>query len=119
MKTILSRTMWVGRATVFLVGLAVILALVFGAASTALGANGMAFILGESNSATKMSTLIKKGVGPALGLKVGAQQPPLSVNAAVGTATNLSADELTARTRTRSCRSSGRRRTRAPSCPTR
>ena len=32
--------MWVGRATVFFVGLSVILALMLGLASTALGANG-------------------------------------------------------------------------------
>jgi hypothetical protein len=35
--------MWVGRATVFLIGLAVILALLFGAASTALSATGKPF----------------------------------------------------------------------------
>jgi hypothetical protein len=44
---------------VFLVGLAVILALVFGVASTALGANGGSFVLGKAaNSATKMTGLV-------------------------------------------------------------
>jgi hypothetical protein len=38
----------VGRATVFLVGLTVILALVFGVASMALDANGVPFTLGEA-----------------------------------------------------------------------
>jgi hypothetical protein len=35
-----SKVMWVGRAAVFVVGLAVILALVFGIASAALAGNG-------------------------------------------------------------------------------
>ena len=47
---------WVGRATVFLVGLAMILALVFGVVSTAMGANGDPFILGKAaNTATRMT----------------------------------------------------------------
>jgi hypothetical protein len=36
-RSVFGKVMWVGRATVFLVGLAVILALVFGAASVAFG----------------------------------------------------------------------------------
>ncbi len=52
---------WVGQATVFPVGLAVILAMVFGVASMALGANGKPFILGKGNFATKISTLTKSG----------------------------------------------------------
>jgi hypothetical protein len=55
--------MWVGRATVFLVGLAVILALVFGAGSAAIGANGQAWILGQPNVATAITSL-----GGALGV---------------------------------------------------
>ncbi len=39
-RNMASKVMWVGRATVFLVGLAVILALVFGVATMALGATG-------------------------------------------------------------------------------
>jgi hypothetical protein len=88
-----SKVMWVGRATVFLVGLAVILALVFGAASMALGANGKPFLLGRSNVATAVSTLIKRGPGPALSLRVGANQPPMVVNSA-GKVANLNADQL-------------------------
>ena len=45
--------MWVGRATVFLMGFAVILALAFGTASTALGANGKPFLLAKRNVATE------------------------------------------------------------------
>ena len=37
-RSVLGKVMWVGRATVFLVGLAVILALVFGVATSAFAA---------------------------------------------------------------------------------
>lgn len=93
-RSMVSKVMWVGRATVFLVGLAVILALVFGAASMALGANGKPFILGKKNTATKVSKLVRNAGGPALGLQVGAGKPPLTVNAAAGKAINLNADEV-------------------------
>jgi hypothetical protein len=94
LRSTVSKVMWVGKATVFLLGVAVILALVLGVASTALGDNGDPFLLGEKNVAAAVSTLTKEGVGPALSLKVGANQPPLQANAAAGTATGLSADEL-------------------------
>jgi hypothetical protein len=74
-KSVAKKVMWVGRATVFLVGLAVILALVLGVASTALGADGKPFLLGDSNVATKVSTLVKRGAGPALELRVGSGAP--------------------------------------------
>ena len=69
-----SKVMWVGRATVFLVGLAVILALVFGVASRALGANGANLIIGNGladtakNIATLPTKLTLRGTrtGPAL-----------------------------------------------------
>ncbi len=107
-RTIFSKVMWVGRATVFLVGLAVILALVFGVASTAMSATGGAFILGKANGATSVSKLTASIAGPALTLvnqstldaatalniSVQSGKAPLKVNAAAGTATNLSADEL-------------------------
>ncbi len=85
-----SKVMWVGRATVSLVGLAVILALIFGVVSTAMGANGDQFILGKAaNTATKSTGLVGSIVdttkaalsvrntkgGPARGLQVPA---PLS-----------------------------------------
>ena len=66
LNTIFSRTMWVGRATVFLVGLAVILALVLGLASTAFGANGGSFILGKTNTVNATTTLVGSVAGPSL-----------------------------------------------------
>ena len=39
LRTAAAKVMWVGRATVFVVGLVVILALVMGVASTAFAAN--------------------------------------------------------------------------------
>jgi hypothetical protein len=89
-----SKVMWVGRATVFLVGLSVILALVFGVATTAMGANGNPFLLGKRNVASAISTLVKQGPGPALNLVVRAGQPPMAVNATAGKATNLNADKV-------------------------
>jgi hypothetical protein len=70
------KVLWVGRATVFLVGLAVILALVFGATTTALGANGKPLILGKAaNTASKVTGLVKGGAGPALRLRVDSGPP--------------------------------------------
>jgi len=85
-----SKVMWVGRATVFMVGLAVILALVFGVATSAMGANGKPFLLGRQNVASAISTLVKQGPGPALSLKVRAGQPPMAVNSSARV-TNLNA----------------------------
>ncbi|HEX6708729.1 MAG TPA: hypothetical protein VF068_00230 [Rubrobacter sp.] len=101
-----SRAIEVGRATVFAVGLAVILAVVLGVASTALPAvPGDPFRLGRMNSIDRLSTLVgttanamlrvdNNGTGPALSLEAGAGNPPVVVNAAAGKATNLDADEL-------------------------
>ena len=104
-----SKVMWVGRATVFLVGLAVILAVVFGVASTALGANGGNFILGQNNTASLLTKLTGQVPGGAalqvvntrpeagsMGLRVSVAQnrPPVVVNATAGKATNLNADKL-------------------------
>ncbi len=92
MKSIFGKVMWVGKGTVFLVGLSVILAAVMGVASMAFAAKGKPFILGKSNVATKVSTLIKKGAGPALDLRVGSG-PPLRVNSSAPVA-NLNADKV-------------------------
>lgn len=111
LKSATSKVMWLGRATVFMVGLAVILALVFGAASTALSATGGNFILGKANSAGAVSKLTTNIANPALqlvnnstgaaatalNLSVASGKPPLTVNAAAGKATNLNADKLDAR----------------------
>jgi hypothetical protein len=59
LRSAASKVMWVGRATVFMVGLAVILALLFGLASAALGANGKPLILGKAaNTATRVTGLV-------------------------------------------------------------
>ena len=102
-----SKVMWVGRATVFLVGLAVILALVFGVATTALGANGNPFLLGKSNVATALSKLtgnvngaamqvVNSNAGAddtALSLSVQAGESPMRVNSPTKVA-NLNADKI-------------------------
>ena len=108
-RSIVSKVMWVGRATVFLVGLAVILALVLGVASMALGANGGNFILGQNNTATLLTKLTGNvSGGPALqvanpntatgsrGLQVNVAEgkSPLLVNATAGKALNLNSDKL-------------------------
>ena len=96
LRRAVGKVMWVGRATVFLVGLAVILGTLFGLASTALGANGDFWKLGQGNSATNITTLGGRiGVnGPmleldnndggtddtALRLEVQAEEAPMSVN---------------------------------------
>jgi hypothetical protein len=87
-----SKVMWVGRATVFVVGLAVILALVLGAATAAFGANGDVFRVGQSNFASAVSVLDKSGAGPALRLLVDSG-PPLAVNSSSRVA-NLNADKV-------------------------
>lgn len=101
-----SEAMKLGRATVFAVGLAVILSMVLGVATSALAAMpGDPFRLGRINSIDRLSTLVgttanamlrvdNDGTGPALSLQAGAGNPPVVVNAAAGTATNLDADEL-------------------------
>jgi hypothetical protein len=107
-RSVVSKVMWVGRATVFLVGLAVILALIFGVLSRATAHTGSAglFHLNHNNPVKALSTLTgtlagsvlkvdNNGAGPALSLEVsGAKAPPLTVNSTAGTATNLSADKL-------------------------
>ena len=102
-----SKVVWVGGATVFLVGLAVILALIFGVLSRATAHTGSAglFHLNHNNPVSALSTLTgtlagsvlkvdNNGAGPALSLEVGSGKAPLTVNAAAGKATNLNADKL-------------------------
>ena len=115
-KSALGKVMWVGRATVFVVGLAVILAMVVGLASTALAANGANFIIGNGladtarNIATLPTKLTMQGTnsGPALqvnpqstntgasgvGVTVPSGKAPIKVNSTAGKATNLNADKL-------------------------
>ena len=60
LRSAASKVMWVGRATVFLVGLAVILALTIGVVSKATAHTGSAglFHLGHSNAASALSSLV-------------------------------------------------------------
>ena len=108
-----SKVMWVGRAAVFLVGLAVILALVFGVVSRALAHSGVdakLFHLAHNNVATALTKLTgtltapvlkvdNNGNGPALSLEVGNQSvpannvAPMKVNSNK-VVTNLNADKL-------------------------
>ena len=94
LRSTASKVMWVGRATVFLVGLAVILALSVGVVSKATAHTGSAglFHLGHNNPVSALSTLTKSGAGPALSLKVGSG-PPLAVNKQAKVA-NLNADKV-------------------------
>jgi hypothetical protein len=92
LRSAASKVMWVGRATVFMVGLAVILALVLGAASAAFGANGDFFKVGRDNFASAVSVLDKSGAGPALRLLVDSG-PPLAVNSS-SKVSRLNADKL-------------------------
>jgi len=94
LRTVASKVAWVGRTASMVFGLALVMALVFGVATMAMGATGGNFLLGKNNVADAISTLIKRGPGPALSLVVEANQPPLKVNATAGKATNLNADEV-------------------------
>jgi hypothetical protein len=108
-RSVAKKVLWLGRATVFLMGLALMLALVFGIASTALGANGGNFILGSlNNTATAITKLTGTvGGGPALqvsnsstttgatalDLQVATGKAPMKVNSQTKV-TNLNADKL-------------------------
>jgi hypothetical protein len=63
-----SKVMWVGRATVFLVGLAVVLAVVLGLASAALAGTGVGatFNLGKTNTVNRLSQLVGSTDKPML-----------------------------------------------------
>jgi hypothetical protein len=94
LRSVASKVAWVGRTAAMVFGLALVLALVFGVTTTALSATGGNFLLGKRNVADAVSTLIKQGPGPALGLVVEDNQPPMRVNASAGKATNLNADKV-------------------------
>src|SRR5215218_11015193 len=108
-RSVAKKVLWVGRATVFLMGLALMLALLFGMASTAFGANGGNFILGSlNNTATAITKLTGTiGGGPALrvsnpstatgstalDLQVATGKAPMKVNSSTKV-TNLNADAV-------------------------
>ena len=113
LRSAAGKIMWVGKATTFCVGLAVVLALVLGVASAALAAlPGDPFKLGQPNRIDHLSTLVgtlagpvlrvdNDGSGSALDLKVGdpAAAPatktvaPMKVDSQ-GKVANLNSDEL-------------------------
>jgi hypothetical protein len=109
LKSATSKVMWLGRATVFVVGLAVILALTVGLASTALAGSGVGatFNLGKTNTVSAISKLVGSVAGPsllidnnstnsaatALDLQVEADKTPMKVNSGTKVA-NLNVDKL-------------------------
>jgi hypothetical protein len=109
LKTIFKRVVWLARGTSIVLGLAVMLALVFGVSTMALAAvPGDPFKLGKKNTVDNLSQLVgsvdnamlritndNAGTSAAaLELQVKQDKPPITVNDAAGTATGLSADEL-------------------------
>lgn len=111
MKSAVSKVMWVGRASVFVVGLAVILALTVGFASTVLAAvPGDPFKLGRINVISKVTQLVgttnnallridNDSKGPsatALELEVDPKKPPIKTNS-LTKVDNLHADLLDGR----------------------
>ena len=111
-RTMFGKVVRVGRAAIFVVGLAMVLALVFGVATTALGATGGNFILGRANVAGAVSKLtaglsgpalqvVNNGAGTALDLRVGSLTTapadktiaPMKVDSQARVA-NLNADEV-------------------------
>jgi hypothetical protein len=109
LRSVGSKVAWVGRTASMVFGLALVLALVFGVASMALGANGQAWILGQNNAATAvtklagaagvdgpMLQLINNNAGAndtALELRVQAGEAPMSINSGTKVA-NLNSDQL-------------------------
>jgi hypothetical protein len=108
LRTVASKVMWAGKATVFVVGLALIVGLIFGMASAAFGANGQNFILGGlNNTATAITKLtgnvngsamqvVNNNPGPndsALNLSVQPGEAPMRVNSDK-VVTNLNADKV-------------------------
>ena len=112
-KTILKGTIWLGRGTATVMGLAVLLAFTVGLASTALAGTGIGarFNLGKTNTVDFVSTLAGSFSGPmlridndlpdnprfinstALDLQVEPGNPPMTVNSS-DKVTNLNADQL-------------------------
>src|SRR3712207_2898074 len=109
LKSAAKKVMWVGKATVFVVGLAVALALTVGVASTALAGTGVGarFDLGKTNTVNAVSKLVGSVAGPslqidnnsqnaaatALDLKVETGRPPMRVDSQARV-DNLNADRL-------------------------
>ena len=102
---VIGRVMWLARGAATMLGLALMLAVVLGAANTANAAAGDPLELGEINAVNKITRLVgssdgvllsiaNDGSGSALRLQVKPGKAPVSVNPEAGTATGLSADKL-------------------------
>ena len=108
-RSAVSKVVWMARATTVVVGVAIMLGLIFGVATSAFGANGGNFILGSlNNTATAITKLTGTvGGGPALqvsnpstvtgstalDLQVATGKAPMKVNSATKVA-NLNSDQV-------------------------
>jgi len=104
-KTILKRILWLGRGAATTMGVAVMLAITVGLASTALAAApGDPFKLGRTNTIDEITKLIgssseailrinNNGSGPALDLRVEQGEAPMNVNSTTQV-DDLNADQL-------------------------
>lgn len=109
MRNAVDKAMWVGRTTAAVIGLAIALAVVFGATSMAFAKNGDPWLLGRTNVATAITSLggqlgvngpmvriINNNAGAndtALDLRVQAGEAPMRVNSDKVVA-NLNADKI-------------------------
>lgn len=66
LKSLAKKVAWMARTTTTVVGLAIMLALVVGVASVALGADGQALLLGKNNAATTLTKLTGNVDGSAM-----------------------------------------------------
>lgn len=108
MRTIFFGVIWVGRATVFLVGLAVVLSLTLALVADAAEARVPSLKKGVVNTVKAVTSMVGSVAGPVLRLdnnstdasatgldiQVEPEKAPLTVNDTAGTAKGLSADEL-------------------------
>jgi hypothetical protein len=106
-RSVSNKVLWLGRATIFAVGLAVLIGLAVGLGSAVLAGNGDPLLLGRANTATTVTRLAgTQGVdGPmlritnnnagandtALDVRVDAGEPPMLVNSSARVS-NLNAD---------------------------
>ncbi len=105
LKKVLSRIWWLGRGTATMLGVAVMLAVVFGAGTTALAAvPGDPFKLGKLNRIDEISILAgsdsgallrinNNGSGPALDLRIEEGEAPMKVDSDTRVA-NFNADKV-------------------------
>jgi hypothetical protein len=104
-QRVLSTIWWLGKGTATMVGVAIMLALTVGLASTALAAvPGDPFKLGRTNTIDHISTLVgsasgallkvdNEGSGPALDLQVEPDEAPMKVDSGTKVA-DLNSDEV-------------------------